>query len=132
MSAALVAGVPSDRPRTVLVVEDDVLIRAAAAQFLRGSGFMVLEAVHADEALDIVRSAQVDVVFSDVKLPGSRNGVDLAQVIRTDHPEVKVLLTSGVRPYPDMEGVTLVKKPYFLFEVERQIRALLQARPKDL
>jgi len=103
---------------TVLVVEDEVLIRYAATNYLRSCGFTVLEAVDADEALDILQSGSpVDVVFSDVKLPGSRNGADLARVIRSDHSHVKVLLTSGVAPFSQVEGVTLMKKPYFLFEV---------------
>jgi CheY-like chemotaxis protein len=116
----------SDRAPTVLVVEDDVLVRAAAAEHLRGCGFVVLEAVHAEEALRMLQAAIADAVFSDVKLPGKWNGIELAQIIRRDYPQVQVLLTSGVSPYPDMEGLTFLKKPYFLFEVERNIRSLLR------
>ena len=116
---------PNDTP-TVLVVEDEILVRNAAAQYLRGCGFFVVEAVNADEALAMLHAvAEVDVVFSDVKLPGPRNGADLAQIIQKDFPHVKVLLTSGVTPLPELEGIRLLRKPYFLFEVERQIRRLL-------
>jgi CheY-like chemotaxis protein len=118
---------PAQHAPRVLVVEDDVLVRAAAAQYLRGCGFSVLEAVNVEEALDILRADRlIRVVFTDVKLPGPRNGLDLMGLVQAEFPEVKVLLTSGVSPYPDpLNGVMLLKKPYFLFEVERHIRLLL-------
>jgi CheY-like chemotaxis protein len=118
---------PARAPPKILVVEDDVLIRAAAAQFLRGSGFTVLEAVDVDQAIELLRTERIGVVFADVKLPGPRNGIDLTRIVQTDFPEVKVLLTSGVVPAAEvaLDGVTLLKKPYFLFELERHLRQLL-------
>ena len=112
---------------TILVVEDDVLIRAAAAQYLRGTGFRVLEAVNVEQALDLLRAEPVEVVFTDVKLPGSQNGLDLMRVVRSDFPQTKVLMTSGVVKADEvtLDGITLLRKPYFLFEVERHLRALL-------
>lgn len=112
----------------VLIVEDDVLIRAAAAQYLRGTGFDVLEAVNVDEAVTILRATgNVRVVFSDVKLSGSRTGFDLLEVMRRDFPTVKMLFTSGVVKADDAAatGIPFVRKPYFLFEIERHIKALL-------
>jgi CheY-like chemotaxis protein len=128
--AAPGSGVSTQWAPRVLVVEDDVLVRVAAAQYLRGCGFSVLEAVNVDEALDILGSDKlVRVVFTDVKLPGARNGLDLVRAIQSDYPNVKVLLTSGVSPFPDAPtGVTLLKKPYFLYDVERNVRALLAQR----
>jgi len=115
----------------ILVVEDDVLVRVAAAQYLRGRGFPVLEAVNVDEAVDILRAdSLVRVVFADVRLPGLRDGVELARVIQRDFPKVEVLLTSGISPFPELQGgVTLIKKPYFLVDIERHLRSLL-ARPR--
>jgi CheY-like chemotaxis protein len=115
----------------VLVVEDDVLIRAAAAQYLRGTGFDVLEAVDVDEAVTILRATgTVRVVFSDVKLAGPRTGFDLLEIIRQDFPQVKVLFTSGVvrADEVDRTGIPFVRKPYFLFEIERHIKSLLSDR----
>jgi CheY-like chemotaxis protein len=111
----------------ILIVEDDVLIRAAAAQYLRGAGFEVLEAVSVEQALDLLLSGPVRVVFADVKLPGSQNGLDLMRIVHSDYPGTKVLLTSGVVKADEvtLEGITLVRKPYFLFEVERHLRTLL-------
>ena len=118
---------PTATPK-VLVVEDDVLVRLAAADYLRGCGFVVLEAVHVDEAVNILRAdSSIDVVFADVRLPGGRSGIDLTLLIQRDYPDVKVLLTSGVMRGEEASFTTapLIRKPYFLFEVERRIRALL-------
>jgi CheY-like chemotaxis protein len=117
----------SQQASRILVVEDDVLVRMGAAHYLRGCGFTVLEAVDVGEALDILAADNlVRVVFSDVKVPGPRNGLDLAHAILADHPNVRVLLTSGVSPSPNaVPGVTLLKKPYFLYDIERRIRSLM-------
>lgn len=121
---------PPDASATVLVVEDDVLVRTAAAVHLRDCGFRILEAVNVDDAVQLLASDRsIAAVFADVNLPGGRSGADLARLIKQDYPEVKVLLTSGVVQTVDagIEGVVLLKKPYFLFEVDRRIRALLSA-----
>ena len=111
----------------ILIVEDDVLIRAAAAQYLRGTGFEVLEAVSVEQALEFLRSEPVQVVFTDVKLQGSQSGLDLMRIVKSNFPDTKVLLTSGVVKADEVttDGTTLLRKPYFLFEVERHLRALL-------
>ena len=120
-------GETAESAPVVLMVEDDVLIRAAAAQYLRGAGFVVHEAIDVGDAVAILSTADVRVVFADVKLAGPRTGFDLLEIIRRDFPQVKVLFTSGVVPADDVEptGVPFVRKPYFLFEVERHIRSLL-------
>ena len=111
----------------ILIVEDDVLIRAAAAQYLRGAGFEVLEAVSVEQALELLQTGPVQAVFADVKLPGTQSGLDLMRIVQADFPKVKVLLTSGVVKVDEVttEGITLLRKPYFLFEVERHLRALI-------
>ena len=111
---------------TVLIVEDEVLVRSAMAKYLRDYGFEVLEAVTAAEALEMLRAVpHVQVVFSDVKMPGTLSGADLAEIMRRDYQHIKVLLTSAVTPFPEIQGVTLLRKPYFLFEVERRLRSIL-------
>ena len=132
--AASVSATSSEPLPIVLIVEDDVLIRAAAAQHLRGCNLVVLEAVDVEQALDLLRAEQsVQVVFADVRLPGSQDGLDLMRIVRRDHPEIKVLLTSGVLKTDEatVEGITLLRKPYFLFEVERHIRELLSAKTDE-
>jgi CheY-like chemotaxis protein len=119
-----------ERTPTLLLVEDEVLVRAATAKYLRECGFAVIEAVDADQALEIIRAnGAVEAVFADVKLPGRLSGADLAVTVREDHPTVKVLLTSGVAPFPEVDGVFLLKKPYFLFEVERRLKSMLGLIP---
>ena len=122
----LAGGGPAERLPTVLVVEDAVLVRAATSRYLRRCGLEVVEAVSADEALELLGAGDnIQAVFADVKLPGQRSGADLAHIIRDDFPKVKVLLTSGVAPFPDVEGVILLRKPYFPFEVERRLKSML-------
>ena len=126
--SSVTTGVTPQPAPIVLVVEDDVLIRAAASQYLRGAGFDVLEAVNVDEAVQILHATTgVRVVFSDVKLAGPRNGFDLLEVIRRDFPQIRVLFTSGVVPADEVSrtGIPFVRKPYFLFEIERHIKTLL-------
>jgi CheY-like chemotaxis protein len=131
--AASVSATSSESLPIVLVVEDDVLIRAATAQHLRGCAFVVLEAVDVEQALDLLRAKAVQLVFADVRLPGAQDGLDLMRIVRRDYPKVKLLLTSGVLRTDEatVEGVTLMRKPYFLFEVERRIRALLSAKTDE-
>jgi CheY-like chemotaxis protein len=115
-------------PSTLMVVEDDVLIRSAAADYLRGCGFVVVEAVDVPQAVSLLEADKsVELVFADIKLPGPQNGLDLVNILRRDHPRVRILLTSGVIK-PDeaqLDDITLLRKPYFLFEVERHLKALL-------
>ena len=82
--------------RTILVVEDEVLVRLPAAEYLRALGYRVLEASNAAEAVSIMGAGEsIDAVFSDCDMPGRMNGIDLAFWIRRSYPDIKVLLTSG-------------------------------------
>jgi CheY-like chemotaxis protein len=113
---------------TVVVVEDEVLVRAATSRYLREAGCIVLEAASAEECLDLLAGERsIDVVFTDIRLP-RQSGLDLARTLKRTHPHVGVVLTTGARldePLP--EGVALLQKPYALFEIERRI-AVLRAR----
>lgn len=122
---------PEEQPAPrILVVEDDVVIRAGAAQFLRDAGFDVLEAVDGDGAVEILQAApDVRLVFIDVTLPGDMSGLDLLEIIQRDFPLVKMLFTSGVVTGDRLEqrGLPFLRKPYFMFELERQIRSLIES-----
>jgi CheY-like chemotaxis protein len=120
---------------TVLVVEDDVLIRLVIADYLRECGYRVIEANNADEAMQVMRKPEwpIDVVFSDVQMPGSMDGFGLAQWVRREHPAIKVVLTSGIAKASDgaanlCDEGPLVAKPYGAADVERRIRQLLDGR----
>src|SRR4051812_44168311 len=108
MVPALTTGEAPQPDPLLLVGGDDVLIRAATAQYLRGSGFQVLEAVGVDEAVTVLRATKgVRVVFTDVRLFGARDGFDLLKIVRSEFPETKMLFTSGVVKADDanLDGV---------------------------
>jgi DNA-binding NtrC family response regulator len=116
----------SEQARVVLVVEDEVMVRLPVAEHLRTSGYTVYEAGSAEEAVRLLQAIDdVDVVFSDVGLPGALDGVGLARWLMVHRPQTKVILTSGhldsaIAPLP------FLAKPYDLQSVETQIEQLLQ------
>src|SRR5262245_49587146 len=91
---------PNTLPRreTVLVVEDEVLIRATIAGYLRECEYRAIEATNGDEALAVLRQPgiAIDVLFSDVEMPGSINGYALAQWVRAHRPEITVVLVGSL------------------------------------
>jgi CheY-like chemotaxis protein len=120
----------SDKP-TVLVVEDEGVIRMVISDHLRGCGYRVIEAGSGDEAVAVLKTdIRIDVVFTDVQMPGDLNGFGLAQWVRRERPKLRVILTSGItsaaREARDTcEDGPFVDKPYDLVDVERRIGALL-------
>jgi CheY-like chemotaxis protein len=84
-------------PQTVLVVENEVLVRMAVAQQLRDCGYRVIEAADADEALTVLQhgNASIHIVLSDVEMPGSMDGFALATWIRKHRADVTVILTGS-------------------------------------
>jgi CheY-like chemotaxis protein len=121
---------PAPSP-SILVVEDEVLIRSVVGLYLRDCGFQVVEAGNADEAIRVLESGMaVDVVFSDINMPGSMDGFGLAQWLRRERPGLPLILTSGsawkVREPGELrEHRPFLAKPYDHGELERQIRAML-------
>ena len=119
---------------SILVVEDEAIIRFDVAEHLRDQGFAVLEASSGDEALEILQSgARVDLVFSDIQMPGSASGVDLARWILASAPHIAVILTSGADRAmdldPDLAAIAPVQgKPYDPGALVRRIRAMLEGR----
>lgn len=82
--------------RVVLLAEDEPLIRFDIADELRQLGFQVIEAGNADEAIDVLNStARIDLVVTDVRMPGDHNGLDVARAVREKRPGVKVMVMSG-------------------------------------
>jgi DNA-binding NtrC family response regulator len=123
---------------TILVVEDEVLIRLVIAQYLRDCGYRIIEAAHADEALLVLRKSEleIDVVFTDVELPGSMDGFALAQWVRSNRPDMDVILAGSVgravQAASDLcDQQNNVPKPYDPQTVHDRIRRLLASRRKS-
>jgi CheY-like chemotaxis protein len=123
-------------PPTVLVVADEVLVRLAISEYLRECGYNVVEASDAREAIEVMRSdVVVNVAFSDITMPGSLDGFGLAQWIRRERPDVKVVLSSGVARSAKAAGELceagpMLAKPYEHADLERRIRTLLASGGK--
>lgn len=118
--------------KSILVVEDEVLIRLAIAEYLRECGYKVHEATHAAEAVAVMESPEVsvDVVFSDVVMRGEMDGFGLARWVRANRPGVEVILTSTVDRSAEVAGMLceagpLMKKPYEPQSVVERIKQLL-------
>jgi CheY-like chemotaxis protein len=80
----------------LLVAEDDIFVRSMIAEFLRDAGFDVLEAGNADEAMAHFETEKdIDLLFSDVRMPGSMDGTELAERVKGRWPSTHVVLTSG-------------------------------------
>lgn len=117
----------SHRASTILVAEDEVLIRMAASDFLRHYGYRVLEAANALEVQALFKAGEpIEVVFSDVNMPGEMNGFDLAEWVYRQYPDVKVILTSGAARATDAD-TPLLQKPYDHDDLLARIKKLLMA-----
>ena len=119
---------------TILIVEDDVLVRMPIAAYLRDCGYKVIEAVNADEAMTVLlhKETVVDIVFSDIEMPGAVDGFGLAKWIREHRPGLDVLLAGTVPRAVDTAKELCeqgpVPKPYDAQIVHNHIKRLLAAR----
>jgi DNA-binding NtrC family response regulator len=129
-SAVSVAGDPKPEAAgsTILVVEDEILVRLMIAEELRGQDYNVREAASADEARSVLQSrVKIDLVLTDIWMPGSIDGAGLVQLIRVQRPALKVVLASGHQPETALvdrvDGFFL--KPYDVAKLLQHIRALV-------
>lgn len=114
---------------TVLVVEDEALIRMFAVCIFEDEGFEVLEAANAAEALTVLeRRSDVEVLFTDVDMPGDCDGFNLALKSRITHPNIAVVIASGrpVEKTPEFTSRALfMGKPYTPEKVIAEVRAMI-------
>jgi CheY-like chemotaxis protein len=98
----------------VMVIDDDVLERMGASYMFSDAGYRLLEAGSADEALRLLElNADVGLLFTDVSMPGSMNGSDLAHQVAARWPKISIIVTSGrPRPEPLPLGTRFHAKPY--------------------
>jgi CheY-like chemotaxis protein len=115
-----------EKAPAVLIVEDEALVRIGAVRIIEEAGFEVVEAANADEAIRILESRwDIRVVFTDIQMPGSMDGLKLAHAVRNRWPPIKIIVTSGLefltaQDLPD--GARFFSKPYSA----TQIRGALQ------
>jgi DNA-binding NtrC family response regulator len=112
-----------------LVAEDDIVIRNPLSEYLRGAGYLIIEAANAEEAIAVFAAKiPIDAVFSDVQMPGPMDGLGLARWIRRHHPRVRIAITSGagnVARAAEVAEAFLIK-PYHVAEVAGRIGRLLE------
>ena len=117
------AGPAEAAQRVVLVVEDEVVLRMAVSAHLRDAGFVVIEAVDAEEAVELLRANhKIQLVFSDITMPGTMDGDQLADWISGRYPEIRILMTSGITQRGQQP---FLAKPYSFLELQRRIEKML-------
>lgn len=123
---------------TILVVEDEPLVRLMTADNLRDFGYQVLEASSGDEAIRLLTAAEsrVDIVFSDIQMPGAHDGLAVSRWVRANRPGMQVLLTSGnihaaAWACPSCHDGAVVAKPYGYPALLRRIRSMHELQSRD-
>lgn len=119
----------ADIPRTVLVVEDDAIIRMSAVASLEDAGLDVLEAANCVEALVLLaRHAEIRVMVTDVRMPGAMDGLTLVSLVCRDHPLIRAVVVSGnaTATQAYMAGAAMfMTKPYLTPELVEAVIGLV-------
>lgn len=120
---------------TILLVEDNEDVMTVALEHLTALGYEVLTARNADDALEVLAhpNRKVDLLFSDILMPGSMNGIMLAERVRTSFPDIAILLATGynedlVVDGPSAPTMDVLGKPYRRSELSDRVRAALNRR----
>lgn len=116
-------------PFVVLVVEDYPLIRMSAVDLVEEAGFIAIEAANADEAMSCLgQKTEISALFTDVDMPGSMDGLELAQTISRSRPDIRVIIGSGhrkVAPEDLPRGALFFSKPYDLPRLTEALKKLV-------
>lgn len=119
---------------SVLVVEDEPLVLMATVMHLEAEGFDVIEAANADGAIAILtKRPDIQVLFTDIDMPGSMDGLRLSAFVRDRWPPVHIVVTSGKRMVEITDlpaGSMFFAKPYGLDNLSSSIRALVSEGPR--
>jgi CheY-like chemotaxis protein len=122
------SGTVARRP-VVLVVEDDFLLRIDAVDIVKSAGFDVVEAGNADEAIALLEARPtIHVVFTDIQMPGSMDGLKLARFVKDRWPPIKIVTTSGritISGDDLPEGGRFIPKPYSPAQIIGTLRELM-------
>jgi CheY-like chemotaxis protein len=113
----------------ILIVEDEPLLRELAVEIVEGAGFVALQAGDAEQAIALLEThADIAVLFTDVNMPGCRDGLELAQAVRERWPPIKILVVSGqvrLQPSDLPSNSAFLRKPYRGAAVIAQLCSLL-------
>jgi CheY-like chemotaxis protein len=119
---------------TVLVVEDDAVLRACAAEVVANAGYTAVEAADADEAVAILESrSDVALVFTDIQMPGSMDGLGLARTVNDRWPAIKIILVSGRMEPSERErpvNSRFLRKPFATKEMIEGLQDMI--RPSEV
>ncbi len=115
----------------ILIVEDEYLLRLDSADTIESAGFEVIQAGNADEAIAILKARpEIHVVFTDIQMPGSMDGLKLARFVRDRWPPIKIVATSGrvmVGEDDLPDGSVFLPKPYRGAQVVATLRQITSA-----
>ncbi|QDM15425.1 response regulator [Tardiphaga sp. vice352] len=118
----------SASPIRILVVEDEMVIRMDVVEMLDAAGFDIFEATNADEAIQMLeRNSDIRLVFTDIDMPGSMNGLKLAATVRDRWPPIRIIATSGhfkVRAGDLPADARFIAKPYQAAQIISAVREL--------
>jgi len=124
----VISGPGESHKPVILLVEDDVLVRFTTADILREAGFDVLEAVDSSEALALLTTGHpLDLVITDIRMPGRMDGVQLASVIKATRPNLPIALLSSHLDRTDHDADVFVAKPYDVGELVEVVKRLIGA-----
>jgi CheY-like chemotaxis protein len=122
----------TDQKPPVLVVEDEIFIRMVAVDTLEERGYSMLEAGDASEALALIeRTPGIALIFTDINMPGEKDGLDLASEVAKRWPEIEIIVTSGARKLPDEEipdDGQFLPKPYSAAALTKLVSEKLSRR----
>jgi CheY-like chemotaxis protein len=126
--AVVLSGPGEAQKPVILLVEDDVLVRFTTAEVLRDGGFDVLEAVDSSEALALLSTGHpLDLVITDIRMPGHMDGMQLANVLKNARPNLPVALLSSHLQRPDHSADIFISKPYDPDKLVEVVKRLIGA-----
>jgi DNA-binding NtrC family response regulator len=125
----------SDVKATILIVEDEALLRMFLSEYLQECGYAVLEASNVTEAMQFIehRQVKIDLILSDVRMPGEMNGEDLYKWVKKNRPELPIFLASATSSAASLakelcDDVPFFTKPYDLEQIAVHIREIVAAQ----
>ena len=127
---------PAGAQHTVLIVEDEVIIRMSSAATLEDAGFRTLEAGSGTEALEVLlANKDIDVLMTDVNMPGEMDGLDLVALVHRFHPSICAIVVSGNASAEDASNagaIGFLPKPYMAQSLVNAIKDLIARHPAPL